>query len=111
MTNYFIETELYGATIYEPTQVSIMMNSLASELLSFTSNYTMNKLNYGMTQLLNELQTFESICGTTKKKQEANFASSSTWKMKKARKSNGGKQGGQALGTKKFKKNDNKPQP
>ena len=71
----------------------------------------MNKLTYGMTQLLNELKTFESICGTAKKKQEANIASSSTSKKKKTQKLKGGKKGGQALGAKKFKKNDNKPQP
>ena len=100
-----------GCTLDEPTQVSIILNSLPSEFLPFTSNYIMNKLTYGMTQLLNELQTFESICGTAKKKQEANVASSSTSKKKKTQKPKGGKKGGQALGTKGFKKNDNKPQP
>ena len=111
MTNYFTEAELHGATIDEPTQESIILNSLANEFLPFSCNYIMNKLTYGMTQLLIELQTFESICGTAKKKQEANIASSSNSKKKKAQKPKGGKKGGQALGTKKFKKNDNKPQP
>ena len=54
----------------------------------------MNKLTYGMTQLLSELQTFESICRTAKKKQEANIASSFTSKKKKARKPKDGKKGG-----------------
>ena len=111
MTNYFTEAELHGATLDEPTQVSIIPNSLPNEFLSFTSDYIMNKLTYEMTQLLNELQTFESICGTAKKKQEANVTSSSTSKKKKTQKPKGGKKGGQALGPKKFKKNDNKLQP
>ena len=111
MSNYFSEAELHGAILDEPTQVSIILNSLSSEFLLFTSNYIMNKLTYGLTQLLNELQTFESICGTAKKKQEANVTSSSTSKKKKTQKPKGGKKGGQALGPKKFKKNDNKLQP
>ena len=91
--------------------MSIIPNSLPNEFLSFTSDYIMNKLTYEMTQLLNELQTFESICGITKKKKVANVATSSNSKKTKAQKSKGGKKGRQALGPKKFKKNDNKPQP
>ena len=64
-----------------------------------------------MAQVLNELQTFQLIYETTKKKQEANVACSSTSKKKKAQKPKGGKKGEKPLGTKKFKKNDNKPQP
>ena len=94
MTNYFTEAELHGATLDEPIQVSIILSSLPSEFLPFTSNYIMNKLTYGMTQLLNELQTFESICGTAKKKQEANVASSSTSKKKKIQKPKGSKKSG-----------------
>ena len=111
MTNYFTEAELHRATLDDPTQVSIILNSFPSEFLLFTSNYIMNKLTYGMTQLLNKLQTFEFIYGTAKKKQKANAASSSISKKKKTQKPKGGTKGGQALGTKKFKKNDNKPQP
>ena len=31
------------------------------DFIQFTSNYIMNKLNYSLSQLFNELQTFESI--------------------------------------------------
>ncbi|XP_062099814.1 uncharacterized protein LOC133805661 [Humulus lupulus] len=55
MTNYFQEAELHGATVDEKTQVGIILNSLAPSFLTFTTNYFLNKLDYGMTQLLNEL--------------------------------------------------------
>ncbi|KAG6499505.1 hypothetical protein ZIOFF_039294 [Zingiber officinale] len=73
MTNYFSEAEMHGAVIDEGTQVSIILNSLSSDFIPFTSNYIMNKLNYGMTQLLNELQTFKAISGLVKNKAEANI--------------------------------------
>ena len=61
MTNYFTETKLRSAEIDQVTQVGIILNSMSSDFIEFTSNYIMNKLSYGVTQLLNELQTFESI--------------------------------------------------
>ena len=61
MTNYFTEAELHGAEIDQVTQVGIILNSLSPDFIQFNSNYIMNKLNYSVSQLLNELQTFESI--------------------------------------------------
>ena len=61
MTNYFTEAELHGGNIDEVSQVGIILNSLSNDFIQFTSNYIMNKLKYDMSQLLNELQTFESI--------------------------------------------------
>ncbi|PON64597.1 hypothetical protein PanWU01x14_123090 [Parasponia andersonii] len=61
MINYFGEAEVHGTTIDDRTQVSMILESLSPDFLYFKSNYVMNKLNYTMTQLLNELQTFESI--------------------------------------------------
>ena len=55
MTNYFTETELHGAEIDQIMQVRIIMNSLSPEFIQFNSNYIMNKLNYSISQLLNEL--------------------------------------------------------
>ena len=74
MTNYFTEAELHCTTIDEVTQVGIILNSLLPDFFQFTSNYIMNKLNYRLTQLLNELQTFESISGIAKKKGATNVA-------------------------------------
>ncbi|XP_075479016.1 uncharacterized protein LOC142519887 [Primulina tabacum] len=61
MVNYFTEAETHGATIDDGTQVSMILESLSPNFLQFKSNYVMNKLNYNMTQLLHELQTFEAI--------------------------------------------------
>ncbi|KAG6526536.1 hypothetical protein ZIOFF_016526 [Zingiber officinale] len=73
MTNYFSEAEMHGVVIDEGTQVSIILNSFPSDFIPFTNNYIMNELNYGMTQLLNELQTFEAISGLVKNKAKANI--------------------------------------
>ena len=61
MTNYFTDAEFHGAQIDEVTQVGIILNSLSHDFIQFTSNYIMNKLNYRLSQLLNELQAFEAI--------------------------------------------------
>ena len=49
MANYINEAELHGAIIDEPTQVSIILDSLTPDFLQFTSNYVMNKLDYNVT--------------------------------------------------------------
>ncbi|PON57845.1 hypothetical protein PanWU01x14_170580 [Parasponia andersonii] len=61
MINYFGEAEVHQVTIDDRTQVSMILESLSPDFLQFKSNYVMNKLNYTMIQLLNELQTFESV--------------------------------------------------
>ena len=84
MTNYFTDAEFHGAQIDEVTQVGIILNSLSHDFIQFTSNYIMNKLNYGLSQLLNELQAFEAINKGSKSGGSANVASSSRAKpMKK----------------------------
>ena len=55
MINLVHEVEIHGATIDDSTQVSIILESLTSPFSQFTTNYVMNKLQYKMTQLLNEL--------------------------------------------------------
>ena len=84
MTNYFTDAEFHGAQIDEVTQMGIILNSLSHDFIQFTSNYIMNKLNYGLSQLLNELQAFEAINKGSKSGGSANVASSSRAKpMKK----------------------------
>ena len=51
MISMMHEAKIHGATIDVRTQVSIILESLT---LAF-SQFTMNKLQYNMTQLLNEL--------------------------------------------------------
>ena len=74
MINLMHEEEIHGATIDECTQVSIILKSLTPAFSQFTTNYVMNKLQYNMTQLLNELQTFKAISKTRPKEGEANVA-------------------------------------
>ena len=97
MANYINEVELHGAIIDERTQVSIILDSLTPDFLQFTSNYVMNKLEYNVTQLLNELQTFEAISKTRTKKAKANVVetkASSSSNNKKKRKNNKGASAG-----------------
>ena len=52
----------------------LSLSPLTPAFSQFTTNYVMNKLQYNMTQLLNELQTFEAISKTRPKEGEANVA-------------------------------------
>ena len=66
------EAETHGATIDEKTQVSIILESLTPCFKQFTTNYVMNKLQFNMTQLLNELSVFEHLNKDKSKEVEAN---------------------------------------
>ena len=81
MIDHLHNTELNGAMIDEKTQVSIILQSLPSKFQQFKNNYVMNKVSYNLTQLLNELQAFESVNDT--KGGEANVAEASSVKNKK----------------------------
>ena len=76
MINILHDAEIHGATIDERTQVSVILESLTPAFASFTTNYVTNELEYNMTQLLNELQTFESLNKSSTKVEEANVAES-----------------------------------
>ncbi|XP_075473382.1 uncharacterized protein LOC142504393 [Primulina tabacum] len=95
MVNYFTEAETHCATIDDGTQVSMILESLPPTFLQFKSNYVMNKLNYNMTQLLNELQTFEAISigkvqeGETNVVENKSSSSKSSLKRKNKRKGKG----------------------
>ena len=114
LINLMHEVEIHGATIDERTQVSIILESLTPAFSQLTTNYVMNKLQYNMTQLLNELQTFEAISKTRPKEGEANVAehkssSSSSSKNKKRKNTQGGSRAQPKKGTKgKGKKNNPK---
>ena len=55
MVSYINEAEANGAVIDEATQVGMILETLSPNFLQFKSNYFMNKLQYNMTELLNEL--------------------------------------------------------
>ena len=114
MINLMYEAEIHGATIDECNQVSIILESFTPAFSQFTTNYVMNKLQYNMTQLLYELQTFKAISKSRSKEGEANVAehnpSSSFGSKNKKRKNTHGGSGAQPKkGTKgKGKKNNPK---
>ncbi|KAA0058517.1 gag/pol protein [Cucumis melo var. makuwa] len=66
--------EMNGAGFDEKSQVSFILKSLSKSFLQFRNNAEMNKIEYNMTTLLNELQTFQSLKG--QKEGEANVAHS-----------------------------------
>ncbi|XP_060960231.1 uncharacterized protein LOC133031030 [Cannabis sativa] len=52
----------------QTTQVSLILNSLTSDFLPYTSNYVMNKKEQDFHTLVNDLQTYENLIGGPKKK-------------------------------------------
>ena len=78
--------------------MGIILNSPSSDFIQLTSNYIMNKLKYGLTQLLNELQTFESIQRLGKKLGSVNIADKASTSRANPRKRKGPAQRGKGQG-------------
>ncbi|XP_062101029.1 uncharacterized protein LOC133806950 [Humulus lupulus] len=76
MINTIHDVEVYETTTKERTQVSLILESLTPDFSTFTTNYVMKKLKYNMTQLLNGLQTFESLNKSNTKVEEENIVDS-----------------------------------
>ena len=96
--------------------MAIILNYLSHDFIQFTSNYIINRLNYGLSQLLNEIQAFEAINKGSKSGGSANIASSSRAKPMK-KKGNSGRKGDKShsskrkssRGEEKTKRSKNKP--
>ena len=74
---HFDMAEMNGTIINEQSQVLFILESLPKIFLQFCSNAIMNKIQYSLTTLLNELQTFESLMKNKGPQQgEANVAHS-----------------------------------
>ncbi|XP_024026775.1 uncharacterized protein LOC112093128 [Morus notabilis] len=63
MINHLNEAEINGSQIDEKTQVGIILETLSPDFLPFRTSYLMNQKNDNLTELLNELQQFESLIG------------------------------------------------
>ena len=73
----FNVAEMNGVIVDEQSQVSFILESLSNNFPQFCSNVVMNKIEYNMTTLLNELQTFQSLMKNKGQKEgEANVAHS-----------------------------------
>ncbi|KAL5749512.1 hypothetical protein ACOSP7_024115 [Xanthoceras sorbifolium] len=82
--SYFNTTEINGGAIDEPSQVSIILTTFPKSFDQFKSNYGMNKLQFSLTQLLNELATFEALTKENKKRKRSAGKAKSKPKPKKA---------------------------
>ena len=69
------EMEVMGAEIDGETQVDMILETLPEMFDNFKLNYSMNKLNYSLPELMKELQTAETLLLKGKRKNgEANLA-------------------------------------
>ncbi|XP_073128992.1 uncharacterized protein [Henckelia pumila] len=94
MINHLNDAEINGANIDEKTQVGMILETLSPAFLQFRTNYVMNHRVYNMTQLLNELQSYESLIDDKNGKAnvvEANVAVGKTSSSKNTKKKNVGK--------------------
>ncbi|EXC06496.1 hypothetical protein L484_000106 [Morus notabilis] len=85
------EMELMGAEIDGETQVDMILETLPEMFDNFKLNYSMNKLNYSLPELMKELQTAEALLLEGKKRNgkvhlaEAKPSTSGAKKLKKNR--------------------------
>ncbi|WKA05320.1 hypothetical protein VitviT2T_023294 [Vitis vinifera] len=61
MIHHFNEVEINGAKIDEKTQVGMILETLSPSFLQFRTNYIMNHKKCNLTELLNELQSYETL--------------------------------------------------
>ncbi|WJZ95622.1 hypothetical protein VitviT2T_014376 [Vitis vinifera] len=61
MIHHFNEIEINGAKIDEKTQVGMILETLSPSFLQFRTNYIMNHKKCNLSELLNELQSYETL--------------------------------------------------
>ncbi|KAA0061924.1 gag/pol protein [Cucumis melo var. makuwa] len=66
--------EVNGGAIDEANQVSFILESLPKSFIPFQTNASLNKIEFNMTILLNELQRFQTLTIGKEKQVEANVA-------------------------------------
>ncbi|KAA0042462.1 gag/pol protein [Cucumis melo var. makuwa] len=74
MMMHFNITEVNGGAIDEANQVSFILESLSKSFIPFQTNVSLNKIEFNLIILLNELQRFQNIIKGKGKEVEANFA-------------------------------------
>jgi hypothetical protein len=97
MIYHFNEAEINGANIDEKTQVGMILETLSPAFLQFRTNYVMNHKMCNLTELMNELQTYEALIndkGGKANVAEANAAEGKDSSSKNKKKKNVGKQKG-----------------
>ncbi|KAA0035676.1 gag/pol protein [Cucumis melo var. makuwa] len=74
MMMHFNITEVNGGAIDEANQVSFILESLLKSFIPFQTNASLNKIEFNLTTLLNELQHFQNLTKGKGKEVEANVA-------------------------------------
>ncbi|KAA0053407.1 gag/pol protein [Cucumis melo var. makuwa] len=74
MMMHFNIVEVNGGAIDEANQVSFILESLPKSFIPFQTNASLNKIEFNLTTLLNELQRFQNLTKGKGKEVEANVA-------------------------------------
>ena len=74
MTMHFNIAKVNGGAIDEANQVSFILKSLLKSFIPFQTNVSLNKIEFNLTTLLNELQRFQNLTKGKGKEVEANVA-------------------------------------
>ncbi|KAA0033208.1 gag/pol protein [Cucumis melo var. makuwa] len=74
MMMHFNIAEVNGGSIDEANQVSFILESLLKSFIPFQMNASLNKIEFNLTILLNELQRFQNLTKGKGKEVEANVA-------------------------------------
>ncbi|KAA0062742.1 gag/pol protein [Cucumis melo var. makuwa] len=74
MMMHFNIVEVNRGAINEANQVSFILESLPKSFISFQTNASLNKIEFNLTTLLNELQRFQNLTKGKGKEVEANVA-------------------------------------
>ena len=83
MMVHFNIAEVNGAVMNEKSQVGFIMESLPKSFFQFRTNAMMNKIDYNLTTLLNELQIYQSLLKNKGSEVEANVATTSKRRFQK----------------------------
>ncbi|KAA0040310.1 gag/pol protein [Cucumis melo var. makuwa] len=81
MMMHFNIAEVNGGAIDEANQVSFILESLPKSFIPFQTNASLNKIEYNMTTLLNELYRFQNLTMGKRKEIEANVATTTKRKF------------------------------
>ena len=74
MVMHFNITEVNGGTTDEANHVNFILESLPKSFIPFQMNASLNKIEFNLTTLLNELQRFQNLTMGKGKQAEANVA-------------------------------------
>ncbi|KAL4022720.1 hypothetical protein IC575_016464 [Cucumis melo] len=74
MMMHFNIAEVNGVAIDKTNQVSFILESLSKSFIPFQTNASLNKIEFNLTTLLNELQRFQNLTMGKGKEVEANVA-------------------------------------